>query len=115
VVGHSQPAACDPIFAELYARDAISADQVWKRVTLLLENGHDQLAAHFRQRLDPARQDWLEYWLASHRQPRQTLERPDFPLIGSFAAQVIIHALQRVAAEEPAAALDYLRHYQQQE
>src|SRR5690606_25515771 len=106
---------CDPVFKQLYARDAISADKVWKRVTLLIENGHDRLAAHFRQRLDPARQEWLEHWLTSHRQPRQVLENPDFPLVGSFAAQVIAHALRRLGTADPAAALEFLQHYQNQQ
>lgn len=114
LVGQSQPTACDPIFAELYTRDAISADNVWKRVTLLIESGNDRLAAHFRERLDPARKDWLEYWLVSHRQPREVLEQPEFPLLGEFAVQVIAHALRRLSLEDPAAALAYLQRYQEQ-
>lgn len=112
LVGRSQPAACDPVFVELYERDAVSADKVWERVTLLIEGGNVQLAESFRKHLDPARREWLEHWLAGHRRPRQVLERPSFPLVGPFAAQVVTHALRRLGAEDPAAALDFLAHYE---
>jgi soluble lytic murein transglycosylase len=111
LVGRSQPAVCDPVFDALYAREAISADQVWKRVTLLIEGGQDRLAEQFKARLDPARREWLEYWLASHRRPRQLLEKPGFPLVGPYAAQVIVHALHRLSRSDPAAARGFLEQY----
>lgn len=111
LVGRSQPDACDPIFAELYRRQAISADQVWKRITLLIEGGQDRLAEQFKRHLDPARQDWLEYWLAGHRRPEEVLEKPEFPLVGAYAEQVIVHALERLARRDPAAAREFLERY----
>ena len=114
LVGRSQPAACDPVFEQLYRRDVISADQIWERVTLLLENGHDSLAAHFRKRLDPARQEWLERWLAAHRQPRDVLERPGFALDHPFAGKALAHALRRLASNDAAAAMDHLERYREQ-
>lgn len=115
LVGRSQPNACDPVFAELYKRDAISADQVWQRITLLIEAGDDRLAEQFRTHLDPARREWLDYWLAAHRQPRAVLRRPGFPLVGPFAAHVITHALHRLGRIEPDAALEFLEEYAQGE
>jgi soluble lytic murein transglycosylase len=111
LVGRSQPNACDPVFEELYARDAISADQVWERVTLLFDAGEHRLAEFFMARLDPARRDWLQYWLMAHRRPRQVLDRPPFPLIGPYAAQVIAHAIQRDAHEDPERAMADLERY----
>lgn len=111
LVGRSQPDACDPVFAELYQRDAISADQVWERITLLIEAGNDRLAERFRAHLDPARREWLGYWLAAHRKPRAVLRRPEFPLVGPFAAHVITHALHRLGRAEPDTAFEFLEEY----
>lgn len=115
LVGRSQPNACDPVFAELYAREAISADQVWKRITLLIEGGQDRLAEQFKSRLDPARRTWLDYWLIAHRRPQQLLERPNFPLVGDYAALVIMHALERLGRRDQIAARQFLAQYSQGE
>lgn len=111
LVGRSQPSACDPVFAELYSREAISADEVWERVTLLIKGGNDRLAERFSAHLDPARREWLEYWLRAHRRPRDVLARPDFPLIGPYAVQVITHALHRLGRSDQELAMTFLERY----
>lgn len=114
LVGRSQPSACDPVFDELYSREAISADQVWERVTLLIQGGNDRLAERFSAHLDPARREWLEYWLRAHRQPQDVLARPGFPLVGPYAVQVISHALQRLGRSDQELAMMFLERYGQE-
>ena len=51
--GREEPAACDPVFVQLAARGAVSADETWARIRKLLADGHVNAAKNANALLPP--------------------------------------------------------------
>lgn len=110
-VGHSQPSACDPVFSELYDRNALSADQRWERITRAMVAGNAGLARALRERLDDKDQEWLDAWLILNRNPAAALEDPDFDLESRRGRQLLRFGLRVLARQDRDAADDFLARY----
>ncbi len=100
LVGYSQPRACDPVFAELYARDALTRDQRWERITRILANGDTGLARALRQRLHPEDRDWLDHWLTVRRDPARYLDAIPFEPDARRARQILRDGIRQLARRD---------------
>ncbi|MFO7857361.1 MAG: transglycosylase SLT domain-containing protein, partial [Ectothiorhodospiraceae bacterium] len=108
VVGSSQPDACNPVFAELYQRNALTAEQRWQRVERSLRNGERELARWLRPRLVPADRRWLDHWLDVTERPRAALRNPGFDTASERGAELVTYGVRRVAAQDREAAAGLL-------
>ncbi|WP_290647827.1 transglycosylase SLT domain-containing protein [Aquisalimonas sp.] len=97
LVGHSQPSACDPVFSELYARDALSAEQRWERITRSMYAGNSGLARALRRRLADDDRQWLDEWLRLNRDPAAALANPTFDLETRRGRQLVRYGLRMLA------------------
>lgn len=111
LVGRSQPAACDPVFAELAARGELGTRQRWERALLALDAGEFGLANHLAKELPLPQRSWISHWQRMHAQPRAALKAPGFALEGETAAQLVGHGLRRLARAEPEEALELLEKF----
>ncbi len=112
-VGHSQPRACDPVFDELYRRDALSAERRWQRIRLIMEAGQPALARALARRLEPGQQQWLSRWLRVAADPARGLERPDFNPESPRGREIVDHGLKQLARSAPGEALKALARYRE--
>ncbi|MHC8440824.1 MAG: lytic transglycosylase domain-containing protein [Candidatus Eutrophobiaceae bacterium] len=65
--GASLPKVCDPAFELLYKEKLVTAEKAWERIKLAMRNGEAGLASWLGKRLDKTRKQWLDRWLAMHR------------------------------------------------
>ncbi len=108
MVGHSQPDACNPVFAELYSRKALSSREVWRRVELAMAAGNKHLARYLERYLDAGDAAWLRRWLEVDRQPLAALRRPQFDRSDWRAGVLLSHAVKKLARRDPARAWEML-------
>jgi soluble lytic murein transglycosylase len=104
MVGHSQPKACDPVFAELLRRKAISGKDVWRRVELAMGAGNRGQANYLGRYLSDGDKVWLQHWLALDNEPIQSLRMPPFDLDHPRAGLLVRHGVRKAARQDPAAA-----------
>lgn len=110
-VGHSQPDACDPVFAVLYDRDLLDAELRWKRVGLAMRAGNETLARALRRRLDEDQRTWLGHWLTVARDPARRLRNPDFDLYDARGREILRDGLRRLAVRDREAAMKLLERH----
>ena len=112
-VGHSQPEACDPVFEELYRRDALPADRRWERIRRIMAAGRPGLARALAHRLDDEQQQWLHRWLRVTADPARGLDSPDFDPESPRGREIVEHGLKRLARSDPGQALETLARYRE--
>jgi len=119
-VGHSQPDACDPVFAWLENRGLLTADEIQRRARLALLDGQYGLVRYLSGKLPDTRAATLDDWLAIAQNPSRLRSRRN--LDGDIA----VHAFKRLARSDLDSAavlmpalverlgLDAAQHYQMQ-
>jgi soluble lytic murein transglycosylase len=70
-VGHSQPKACDPLFAELQKSSLFNQDLLWQRFDASLRNNKVSLAVYIKNQMSSEFQPTAELWLNLHRNPER--------------------------------------------
>lgn len=103
-VGHSQPAACDPVFHVLYEREALSPQLRWQRIEALMKGGQQGVARALAGRLETPQREWLETWLAVAANPQQQLRDPGFDVSTPAGRTIFIDGLRRLARADQQAA-----------
>lgn len=111
LVGQSQPRACDPVFAVLYERGALTREQRWERIARSMHAGNVDLALALRRRLHPDDRGWLDHWLEVARRPAAALEQPDFDIDARKGGQLVRFGLRRLARSDRDAARALLATY----
>ncbi len=114
-VGHSQPDACDPVFAELYKRNALSAERRWERIRLAMLAGNTQLARALERRLESYEQRWLQHWLAVAANPERALRRPAFDVSSERGQMLVRDGFRRLGIRDQDAAMQLLDRYRDQQ
>ncbi len=110
-VAYSQPNACDPVFAELYDRKAISAERGWERVSLIMQAGDTGLARALSGRLERNERRWLEYWLQVTANPERALADPGFDVSTERGRQLVNDGFRRLGARDQERAMALLDRY----
>lgn len=96
-VGHSQPKACDPLFARLKKSDLFDQDLLWQRFDAALRNNKTSLAVYVKNQMAPANQVTADLWLNLHRKPERHI--PELLKQNSTvqAPLMFTHAINRLA------------------
>lgn len=109
-IGEPMPAACDPGFARLAASPLLDDSLIWTRLRLAFAKGHGGLAAYLaRQLRDPETRALAASWVRAARDPSAELSQ----LVAQEprAHEVLVHALERLAARDVDAARAALHRY----
>ncbi|RFA28972.1 hypothetical protein CAI21_11000 [Alkalilimnicola ehrlichii] len=100
LVGSSQPRACDPVFAELYQRNELSADEIWQRIELAMNAGNQNLARYLGRHLNSSDRRWLEHWFEVSNRPYAALRYPPFDATHERAGPLLAHAVETIARRD---------------
>lgn len=105
-VGHSQPDACDPLFAWFIDADGVTSELAWERIRLAMASGNSRLTVYLARFLPKPDRTWLERWQRLDRDGYRHLGRAaawtDQPLARMIAAE----SLRRLARLDPERALE---------
>ncbi|MCP1675081.1 soluble lytic murein transglycosylase [Natronocella acetinitrilica] len=110
-VGHSQPNACDPVFAELYDRGALSAERRWQRIEQSMLAGNTGLARALRPRLGRDQQLALDQWLEVAANPARALRNDQLEGSTERGRSIVMDAFNRLARSDRDAARRLLDRY----
>jgi soluble lytic murein transglycosylase len=101
LVGHSQPAACDPAFDQLYAASVLTSADIWERIRQAFANQKSSLAGYLARRLSEKDREWVKRWQYAHTRPTAAVQeswaQQDTPLV----REILVHALGRLARHKP--------------
>lgn len=109
LVGHSQPPACDPVFAAWRAAGALTTELVWRRIELAMAAGNRRLARYLGRFLPAAEttrqamaeRGWLDLWLAVDQDPGLIEETNRFNTAHPRRPRVIAHGILKLADQAP--------------
>ena len=107
MAGKSQPKACDPVFKVWLASEHFSPSLAWERIGLAMARGNTGLARYLERFLGPADRKLAGAWRSVHAKPQRIhgLELEGEP---TRVETVIVHAIRRLARDDPAAAVGTL-------
>ncbi|WP_295392144.1 transglycosylase SLT domain-containing protein [uncultured Thiodictyon sp.] len=109
LVGHPQPAACDPVFAAWRAQGGLDSVLLWQRIRLALAAGETGLARRLGTDLPAAERPRLDRWLAVRARPALVLEPDPTPAADPLAAAILADGIARLARTNPQGAASALR------
>lgn len=100
LVAHSQPAACDPLFAAWRERGGISSELAWQRFRMTMSAGELRLSRYLVGLMDGDSKEWAELWLQVHSRPH-LLDASLGAGKASFAlpahGDIVAHGVRRLA------------------
>ncbi|NOT68295.1 MAG: transglycosylase SLT domain-containing protein [Methylophilaceae bacterium] len=98
-----QPDNCNALFDRMQKVDILTEDDLWARFRLALQEGKISVAKSAAQRLNLSNFNLLN---SAYENPQKTLEKTNLPLDTRLTREVYLYALERVARNQPALALD---------
>lgn len=102
LVGRSQPASCDPVFAALDKAGRLNAEQVWARIELAMSANNAGLARYLgRHHLAAEERLWLERWLQVRRDPQTLLKADWIDAEHRVLGAIVAEGLRRLAGQDP--------------
>ncbi len=101
LVGHSQPRACDPLFAAWRDRGAITPELAWRRFALAMTNNKLRLARYLRRFLPEPDRRWADLWIRIHRRPELVATAPQLARPHPMRHDILLHGIKRLAREDP--------------
>ena len=114
----SHPKACDPLFAAWQASDYFSANHVWQRLKLALQDNEGSLSRYLLRFFSPESQDGLpspkataEAFYRTHVNPARIERTSTYKHRTVRHKTIIAHALSRLAQKSPTKAGDAWRDY----
>lgn len=105
LVGHSQPAACDPVFNAWRDRGGLDSGLAWQRFRLAMKAGEIRLARYLVRYMDAERGGWAELWLRVHGSPRLLDTRHREVAALPVRSDIFAHGVRRIARADIEAAL----------
>lgn len=103
LTGRSQPRICDRIFKRWREAGHMSAELVWQRLALALEEGHRPLARYLARQLPAEEQTFARLWIKLHRKPA-LLPKHLHSLTASshnMAPRALMNIVKRLARNKP--------------
>ncbi len=97
IVGHSQPANCDPLFDVLKRSKYFTKDMLWQRFQAAIANGRVQLANYVKGLMSDADAQVAGLWLKVHQHPELVYKSADWHHGYSQAGLVFAHAVDLIA------------------
>ncbi len=110
LVGYSQSAACDRLFAAWAKAGGLSQKLIWKRFKLAIEAKNESLSKHLIKQMGPSEKLAAQQWLKLFKNPalaltdkfQSSLQAPD-----RIKAQIMAYGLQRLARTSPETTLKW--------
>jgi soluble lytic murein transglycosylase len=106
--GHSQPDACDPVFAAWRDAGGLTSERILARLRLALEAREQGLVRHLGRLLPDDAQGRYRDWLAVDEDPTLVLDPMALVRHDAQDAPLLAHGLARLASSEPTQALRVL-------
>ncbi|HEY9199655.1 MAG TPA: transglycosylase SLT domain-containing protein, partial [Gammaproteobacteria bacterium] len=103
-VGHSQPDACDTIFATLSASPRMTPELIRERIRLAMAESAPSLAAFLAKSLPAEQRAWVDVWRAVHERPSSAPTQPKLQRDTPEAREILVHAAGRWARGDAVAA-----------
>ncbi len=107
LVGKSQPKQCDPLFAWYEENNYLTAEQIWERFSLAMNNNQIGLAKYLSKKLPSNEQASARIWLRTHASPKTTLLSEALLKDNHVNRQIISHGLKRLARKDLTAAYEF--------
>ncbi|MCW8958902.1 MAG: transglycosylase SLT domain-containing protein, partial [Gammaproteobacteria bacterium] len=104
LVGTTQHPACDPLFAAWEEAGGISDALRWQRIELSMASGHSGLAGYLAEAFDEKERQWVTLWRQVDNRPERIRDESVLQQDNEHSRRIVLHGLQRLASEEPAAA-----------
>lgn len=101
LVGESQHAACDPLFAAWKRADGISRELRWQRIELAMERRNTDFADLLARKLPAAERNLLQLWQRAYDSPRLLLQSKTLREESKKNRMVIFHTLLYRAERAP--------------
>ncbi len=104
LVGTSQPTQCDPLFKWYEDQGYLTTEQVWERISLVMDKGNSRLANYLAKKLPESEKKQAKLWLEVHRSPQSKLRSKALLKDNHLNRQIIRHGLKRLARKDLTAA-----------
>ncbi len=104
LVGHSQPQACDGLFAAWEEAGQLTPALRWRRIELAMARGNPELAGYISQELPEKERRLIELWRKVHANPHLIDDVELLDPDNLHARTIALHGLKRLASLDPEAA-----------
>ena len=101
LVGHSQPRACDPLFAAWHKAGFIDDALAWQRIQLAMAKRKLTLTRYLTRFLSKKERAWANRWIEVHRKPSRILSTKRFASAHPMRSTILVHGLKRMARSNP--------------
>ena len=100
MIGKSQVKNCDPVFKYLEDNDVITAELLWQRIRLAMQQGNPSLALYLAKKLPDEDRAWVELWRDARNRPAKTLDSLQLKKDSPHAREIILYSLRRIASSD---------------
>ncbi|MCP8898819.1 transglycosylase SLT domain-containing protein [Gilvimarinus xylanilyticus] len=114
-VDHSQPKACDPVFAAWMQADRLTDDIAWSRFVKTMDARQRSLARYISKQMSPETKALADLYYRVDSNPRLLRDMQRFSLQSSRMQDLILHGLQRLSLRDAALAIDLWHKYDAQQ
>jgi soluble lytic murein transglycosylase len=114
-VGHSQPKACDPLFANWMQRGGMTDTIAWQRFIKAMEARQRSLARYVAQQMTPSTKAMADLYYQVDRNPKVLSDMSRFGEQSAAMQQLILHGLQRLSLRDAALAHQLWHKYDAQQ
>ena len=104
LVGHSQPKACDPVFAAWREQGRMTRDDVVDRIGLAMREGRTGLVGYLAKFLGKTDRAWVRRWRRMYRDPQSELTRLTPGDTPAWSARLFVYGVHRLARSDAVAA-----------
>lgn len=99
-VGHSQPKACDPLFANWIKQGGVNDTIAWQRFIKAMDSRQLSLALYVSKMMSPKTQQRADLYREVDRNPRLLRDMSRFGEQSEAMQQIILHGLQRLSLRD---------------
>jgi len=100
MIGKSQVKNCDPVFEYLEDKNVITADLLWQRIRLAMQQGNPSLAVYLAKKLPEEDRAWVELWRDARNRPAQMLDSPRLKKDSPHAREIILYSVRHIASSD---------------
>lgn len=100
-VGHSQPEACDPVFAWLRQQGGITPELAWTRIRRAMEERQPRLTRYLARFLPEADRIWADRWFQQDQGGYRRLDQAAAWPVAPQALDISAFGIARLARKDP--------------
>ena len=106
LVGNSQHKSCDRVFEAYIKAGRLTDDQIWQRLSLVMQKGRIQLAEYLAKSLSTNDRRWVKLWVNIHRHPKKLLKAELLNQVHPMKYGIMAHGIKRLARKQPEQAIE---------